>query len=496
MDFQLRDYQAADIENIRAALREVKSVLYVLPTGGGKTRVFSYMADSAFKRGNSSSIIVHRQELVIQSSIALAELGLAHRLVAPAKLIRAVLSMHIELFGRSFIQQSSLITVASVQTLARRLDLLAYIKLLIIDEAHHTAAGQWKVCFEHAREAKIIGVTATPLRLDGKGLGAFYQRLVVGLPMHELIARGFLCSPKIYAPRNAVNLEGLHSKFGDYVGGEVAARMDTPTIVGNAVTHYKQICPNVPAIAYCCSVEHAQHVADSFAGAGFRSRMIDGNTDGGVRRGAIKALGNGGLDVLTSCDIISEGTDIPLVGCGIMLRPTKSLTLWMQQAGRVLRPYPDNEIMRLPHMAALIQQGQHYAYILDHANNTATHGLPQQPREWKLEYDKIKRGRGNEIQVTTCPQCMHMHAPAMFCPECGYDYRKKDSAGRMPDEIAGTLEEIKVTTAWSGGTDISKAPIKQVLRYARTEDELREVAKARGFNPNWVKHILSARAKQ
>lgn len=493
MTFTLRDYQETGVDEIRVGFSSFRSQLYVLPTGGGKTRVFSYITEKASEKGNSVCIVVHRQELVTQASMSLAELGIRHRVIAPDAVVRQCMELHMQALGRSFIHQASNVMVASVQTLVRRLDILAMIRLLIVDEAHHATAGSWAKCIlAMAANAKILGVTATPVRRDGAGLRTHFENMIVGVSMKELIERGYLCIPKIYAPVSPPDFSSLDDKIGLEWEHEAEKIVDNRHIIGDAVMHYKQLCDGVPAIAYCHSVRHAEHVAAQFREAGYKFVAIDGNTDRYVRQNALRDLGRGDIHGVASCDIISEGTDVPLVGCGIMLRKTDSTGLYMQQAGRVLRTYPDNEVMRRPYMRCLINaDGKHQAFILDHVGNTMVHGMPQQHREWSLDAPRKKKKKKTMVPIKQCPKCFRIHEPAAVCPQCGFEYAVDAPPVALPKVKAGQLNEI--TAAWFEGRDIANVPLKEVLKKARTEEQVREIAKARGYKEGWVKNILRFR---
>lgn len=498
MTFSLRDYQEVGVGQIREAFQQIRNALYVLPTGGGKTRVFSYIAEAANSKGNPVCIVVHRQELVIQTSLSLAEIGVKHRIITSDAVIKQALSAHVEEFGRSFIDQKSRTIVASVQTLVRALAILKDVRLLIIDEAHHATAGSWDKCFKAATGARVLGVTATPIRMDGNGLGNHFQQMIVGVSMQELIDRGYLCTPKIYAPANQQDFSDTHTRFGDYVTSEIDKIMDKPMIIGDAVQHYKDLCDKVPAIAYCCSVRHAGHVAGQFSAAGYKSVSIDGTTDKMERRNAIRMLGRGEIHVLTACDIISEGTDIPLVGCGIMLRPTKSLGLFLQQAGRVLRPYPDNEVMQQPHMRKLVQGGKHFAYLLDHVGNTMVHGMPQMNREWDLNFVKKKNNK-TEVPIRQCPKCFFIHEPADICPACGFNYLMDAPPPALPKTADGVLTEITAEWFDNGGKDVATAPLKRLVAAAfksgDAETKLLEIEKIKGYKKGWAYHVMRSAKK-
>ncbi len=324
MKYALRDYQLRDVENIRAAFRQgFKAPLYSLPTAGGKTIVFCHIAEQAAAKGRRIYILVHRQELLKQASEKLSELNVPHGIIAP---------------GRTM--TGDLVQVASVDTLIRRLPIVPRPDIIIVDEGHHCIKGnKWgKVAGYH--NSFLLGVTATPCRTNGDGLGVHYQGyfdcIVPGPSIRDLIDEGWLSQPIIYAPPIGVDLSGVSIRAGDYAQNELEVRIDKAKITGDAVQHYLKICNGTPAIAFCVGIKHAENVAQQFNAAGVPSASIDGTMSDNVRSSRIADLGNGRLKVLTSCDIVSEGTDIPIVTTAILLRPTYSLCLFLQQCGRCL----------------------------------------------------------------------------------------------------------------------------------------------------------------
>ncbi len=485
MHISLRPYQQKAVDELRGSFAKgSRAVLFQLPTGGGKTFVFSYVADGATKLGRRSLILVHRKELLTQASMSLAKIGLRHTLIAQTKHVREAISLHVEEFSNTFVDLSAPVGIASVDTLVRRPGSIQAPDLIIPDEAHHVIPGnKWGKIVEQFPNARMLGVTATPVRTDGKGLGTvaggFFDDLVCGPSMRELIGLGFLLPPTVYAPKSALDLVGsindrvsgvgTNSK-GDYNEKELEARTNKPSITGDAVDHYRRICPKVPAIAFCVSIKHAQDVAAQFRAAGFDFRYIDGTMHDAERRSLIRALASGRIDGLTSCDIISEGTDIPVVGCGILLRATKSEGLYLQQVGRVLRPSP----------------GQERAYILDHVGNCFVHGLPDADREWTLEGRK-KRAKGKSdaeprVEVMQCPKCACAHGPLPACPECGHVY---EAVGRDLPQEEGELAEVTGEVA-----EALRRRRKIEERQARTFDDFVALGKARGYNnPEGWAHI-------
>ena len=370
----LRDYQKNIIDEIRQAYQKgYMSPLAQGPTGMGKTAVLAYMADGAIRKQQRTCILVHRQELIIQTALALSAAEVYHDICAPSEVVRAAQKAVIKQYGMSYYKYQSFVLIASIQTLVRRTHEYDSFDFILIDEAHHGVAGTWLKIIDAYPKAKILGVTATPERLDGKGLGiqcnGIYDTLILGPDIKSLIEQGYLSKIRVFAPPMQMDLEGVRTIAGDYAKGDLTLRVDKPTITGDAIKHYQRLCNNTPALAFCVSVEHAKNVAQQFIQAGYKSACIDGKMDDYSRRAAIEALGSGNLHVLTSCEIISEGTDIPIVGAAILLRPTKSLGLYLQQVGRAMRPYP----------------GKEYTIILDHVGNVDRHGLPDEYREWSLE---------------------------------------------------------------------------------------------------------------
>lgn len=456
---QLRPYQQHAVDQLRACYAAGKRApLFVLPTGGGKTVVFSHVAQNAVARGKRVCILVHRQELLMQSSRSLTGMGVPHGLIAP---------------GHNQTQHA--VQIASVQTLARRLGKRAYnFDLLIVDEAHHAAAGTWGKIIEAMPSARLLGVTATPIRTDGQGLSSVFDDMVLGPTMPELIDMGFLVRPVVFAPPTQLSLDGVRKRGGDYDQRQVAERMDKPTITGSAVEHYRKLCAGKPAVAFCASVEHARHVAEQFRSAGFRAQSVDGQMLDTERKRAIDGLGNGSLHVVTSCDIISEGTDIPIVSAAILLRPTQSTGLYIQQVGRALRP----------------ADGKDRAIILDHVGNVLRHGMPTEDRDWSLEgiERRTKAANDNNPTVKQCTKCYAVFEPAPACPQCGH---VEEIKARKIEETSGELTEITEAQA-----EAMKRERKREIGQARTLDALEEVAKRRGYKPGWARFILKSRQQK
>jgi superfamily II DNA or RNA helicase len=604
--FILRDYQKNFIKDIHSQFcAGYKAVCGQSPTGSGKTVIFSYIANGAINQGSKVVILVHRQELILQTSLALAKFQIPNAIIAPASVIKSSAQIQYRELGRNYIDLNSPCVVASVQTLGRRLDEFTnYFDFIITDECfvgdtliktkngykkikniksgdfvytfnekecffeykpvekrlkkplnenlirinniictenhlfftknnwkkakdltisdfllneyfnfvkiksitnvkknnedsvydltvadnhnyfangflvhncHHAVAGQWRNVTDRNPNAFLLGLTATPERLDGKGLGiesgGVYEKLVLGPSVKSLIERGYLSQPRVFAPPINFDDSALRTIAGDYDVKQMSEMLDQPQIIGDCVRHYSKICPNMPAIAFCSTIEHARHTAEQFCNAGFNFKCIDGTMSDFDRRDAIEGLGSGRYDGLTSCNIISEGTDIPVVGCAIFLRKTKSLSLYLQQAGRVLRPY----------------SGKEYSIILDHVRNVENHGFPEDERDWSLEGRRKQKRDEDEIFIRTCPQCYACYKSSLrACPVCGFGAENAIKSQREIEFIDAELVEIQ------------KAQKERERKEANAFNKLLELGKQRGYsNPYaWAKIVLNSRKRK
>lgn len=407
---KLRDYQLHAIEAVRESYRRGhRRPLLVSPTGSGKTLMFSYISAGMAQNGKRVLILAHRRELLRQISSALRSVGVRHSVMS----------------GGSRGIPVSNVVVASVFTLARRLEHFPAPDLIIGDEAHHfTPASTWGKCVNAFPKAHVLGVTATPERLDGKGLGRMFDDMVMGPTVAELTEQGYLTPAEVYAPSRP-DLKGMRTRMGDYVNADLETAMDKPSITGNAVHHYRKLADGKLAIAFCVSVKHAKDVAEEFRRAGYSSSHIDGGMDERERDKVLKDFEARKIQILTSCDLVSEGFDLPAVEVAILLRPTKSLSLYLQQVGRAVRP----------------SAGKTATIVLDHAGNTAVHGFIDEHREWGLTDDNTRKKREGEKPATvrSCPQCFAMHRPMPTCPKCGHVYKV---ASRRVQQVDGDLVQI------------------------------------------------------
>ena len=450
---ELRPYQIEAIAGIRAAFAQKhRAVLFVLPTGGGKSYTFCAITQGAVSKGNRVCILVHRAELLRQASASLASLGVRHGLIAA---------------GRSM-DLTMPVQVASVQTLARRLHKLPaeLFQLLVVDEAHHSNAGTWAQVLSHFARAKVLGVTATPCRCDGRGLGEWYSAMILGPTPQELTDAGHLAPARVLAPPG-MSLQGLRKRMGDYDMRQAGEMLQAGQAMGDCLSHYRQHLEGQTAIAFCCSVAHAEAVARLFNDHGVAAASIDGTMDAATREGLLADLGSGALKVLTSCALIGEGVDVPSVAGCILLRPTQSVALHLQMIGRCLRPSGDKQ-----------------AVVLDHVGNTLRLGHHLDEREWTLE--GLRKREGNRApSVKVCPSCFcAMPSGKPECPECGHRFAPER---RELEHVEGELRELE------------RQALQQERRreqaQARTMADLVAIGKRRGMRSPyaWAHKVMQAR---
>ncbi|MDE7098801.1 MAG: DEAD/DEAH box helicase [Ruminococcus sp.] len=429
----LRPYQIDLLEKARVEYRNgAKSPCIVLPCGGGKSVIVAEMAKSATAKGNRVLFLVHRRELVEQIKHTFEWWGV----------------------------DMNLCDVMMVQTASRHITQIKTPKLVITDENHHSKATTYRKIYDAFPEAKRIGVTATPIRLDGSGLSDVNDALVVGVSAKWLIEHKFLAPYDYYAPAIA-DLSGIKTSHGEFETNSMERILMKSAIYGDVVSHYKKLADSKQAICYCISVAHSKAVAEAFCNAGIKAIHIDGTMLKNERDSIISAFRDSGITILCNVDLISEGFDVPDCECAILLRPTKSLTLYIQQSMRCMR-YKDNK----------------RAIIIDHVGNYARFGLPDADREWSLQgRPKSEKSRTeNEVKVLQCPECFYTFEPSendeKICPCCNYVFPKKS---RNIEEKQDT--ELKKITSFS-------------LDFSTPDDcknihDLQAYAKKRGYKSGW-----------
>ena len=345
---------------------------------------------------------------------------------------------------------------------------------VVVDESHHAVSPTWARVLASQPFARVLGATATPLRLDGRGLREQFGVMVEGPSTVELIKDGWLAPFTVFEP-TAPDMSTAKIRAGDFSIEDQRKAMNH-VVIGGAVVEYQRICPGVPAVVFCVDIQHSMAVAERFRAAGVKAAHVDGETPAAERRALIAALGNGSINVICNCGLVSEGVDIPAIGAAIMLRPTASLALYLQQVGRALRPAP----------------GKHKALILDFAGNTARHGMPDQPREWSLDTKPTRQREKPEGQrLRRCPSCTALNRPsAHSCANCGADLRT--ARERREVEMVLRLAEQREVEA-----KVRNMSYGARLAWARGDEQrLLLVERACGYKRGWTWHRLRELAEQ
>lgn len=441
MTIQLRGSQPQFIQEIRSAFHGGhQSVMAVAPTGFGKTICFSYIASGAAKLNNTTYIGVHRRELIRQTVASLRSNGIQTGIISAGYPIT-----------------DCPIQVFSVQTLVRRLKVFRPPDLLVIDEAHHSVSNTWKQIIDWAPHSAKLGVTATPIRTDGRGFDGIFSKLVLGPQTSELIAQGWLAQPVLYAPEiPEVDLSDVSTVAGEYNRAELTLAMDKQVITGSAVEHYQRILSHrPPTVVFCVSVEHAKHVAAQFCANGIPAASIDGTMGDQERIDLINKLADRRICCLMSCSLVDEGFDLPNIGAVIDLAPSKSLGRQIQKLGRGLRSYP----------------GKTQCVILDHVENWRRHyeivreWFAGEPLLWTLEGRKKRTKDSKGANLVTCPKCFAVFPPVPRCPGCGSNLASENSAGiRKIKEKEGELVRIDTSAVLSFRQTSANGRKRQIIQ--------------------------------
>lgn len=472
----LRSYQERAVDGIRSCYRRrVRRVLLVMPCGSGKTVVFSKIAQGAAVKEKSVALIAHRKELITQCSDKLKKFGVEHGIIKAG-------------FEPDYAHG---IQVASVQTLQKRTDKIKP-DMLIADEAHHSQSAQWQGVIAAFPDALLLGVTASPIFGNGKTLNGYYDEIVMGPTVRELIQDGYLVDTKVYAPPPVCDLSNVGSTAGDYNKSDLDDAMRKRSITGDAIDHYRRLAAGLQAICYTVTIKHAQEVAEQFREAGFSFYAIDGTMGDDERDGLLRDFAMKKINGLVSCDLISEGTDIPNAQVAIKLRPTMSFGLDIQQNGRINRPvYADGFDLetREGRIAAIAASPKPFAIDLDHVNNIHHHGMPDDVIVWSLtEKPRKATEGGTSVPVTQCSQCyLAFRSASPACPGCGFVREIQD---RKPMYTAGELKEIQKADAAAE----KEAEERQRLADRREEgmaknfEDLLKIQENRGYKKGWAYH--------
>lgn len=461
--YQLRPYQQELVTKILNCWQlGQRRVLAQLPTAGGKTVIFAAIAAEFVARGERVLIVAHRCELLEQAR---------HKLTA-------VISTPIGMVKRGYkFEPEAPLQIGSIQTLVRRLDSLPPASLLVIDEAHHASATTYVEVLQKYPQAYILGVSATPLRTDGRGFQHLFDELISGPSVRQLINLGYLSKYKLFASAKSIDTRNVSVVGGEYNQRQLGEAANTQLLLGDLVSTWQRHASGKRTIVFGVDVLHSQAIASAYLAVGVPAAHIDGGTPALERAAILERFKQGEILVLSNCNLFTEGVDVPAVQVIQCAKPTRSLALWLQMLGRGLRVSP----------------GKEFTVILDHSENWLSLGMPCDERKWSLGAMSIEEDRWS----LKCPDCNHVFRPLerkplclrrtklvfeAVCPSCETVFEYERGVGGEPppprviekDESA-TLELIQAEP---------NAEILQELH------RLKQIQEKRGFRPGWIYYKL------
>ena len=434
----LRNYQQAAIQQLYAAWRNgSEKTLLQLPCGAGKTSIAAWLVKRLEREGRKTLFVSHRLELCSQAHGRFAEHGIDAGLVLPG-----------------FSPNGHKTIVASVQSLVRRE--MPNVDLLIIDECHRAISPVFtKIIKSHVGSGKrVLGLTATIERLDRKPLGRIFDKLVSPVTIDELVAKKYLVPLRYYAAAEKGLTDGVKKVAGDYAANTMFAKMDKKYLYDNVVERYKKFSGG-KALVFCCNVAHSQITAKAFTSAGISAQHLDGETPTQERIKIVREFRQGRFDVLTNCNLFTEGFDLPDIHAVILNRATASKCLYTQMVGRAMRPSP----------------GKEHGVIIDMGNNVVAHGFVEDLQEHDI-FKEPREGDG-VAPMKDCPRCGAMvYAGARACKYCGFVF----PIGEMELKEAEFVE-------------VRRKPLPTHLRKRwgdMDRQELEEVAALKSYKKKWV----------
>jgi superfamily II DNA or RNA helicase len=434
---QLRHYQQDVVDKAYEAWQRVNDILIQMATGAGKTVTFCHIISN---HNGYAVAIAHRSELVSQMSLTLAKFGIRHRVIASKDTCRTISALHMVEIGKDYTNPNARIVVASVDTLVNLNPddpMFKQTTLVVTDEAHHMLReNKWGRARSMFPNAKGLGVSATPLRGDRKGLGrhadGLIDEMIIGVPMRWLIDNGNLCDYRIFAPPCDVNVSNvaISDTTGDFNLAQLRKEIHkSRTLVGDIVSHYKRLAMGKLGLTFVVDIEEATRVAKEYRDNGVPAEVISGKTPALLRSSIMKRFRNREILQIVSVEVLTEGTDVPAVEVVSMARHTASWALFMQIFGRGLRPL----------------EGKDYLIVIDHVSNVIRHGLPDAYREFTLDRGE-KRSRGKPNDVIPVRACLNVTCLAVYerihkaCPFCGHVPIPTDRSS--PEAVDGDLTEL------------------------------------------------------
>lgn len=456
----LRDYQQQQVDDVREQFASGhRRVLLQSPTGSGKTVVFSHIARTSAQIRKKVLILAHRIELLEQCGDKLYCNYVDFGYLSPK-------------YSRNM---GALVQVGSIDTVIGRMRKMNfYPDLIIIDEAHRSAAATYQAIINYYEKAYVLGVTATPIRTDGRPLGDTYERLILGPTVQWLIDSGYLIKPTYIRDGSSADYSGAKlGKDGDISRKDRASKTNDARITGDAIIEYETYSPGAPAVAFCEDINHSKDVAAQFQKAGWNFIHIDGKSKG--RKKLLSAVESGKYHGFTCVDLATEGLDMPILQTMIGLRKTLSLGLWFQMVGRIMRT----------------ADGKQFAWVLDHTGNYNMHGATHWEVDWTLEGEEktpgTKRGSGTHVRTKQCSHCDTMNPKnAVVCINCQNIFFSNSG---LPE----ANESVRLQPVTEEEDMMLRLHRAQEITNAQTLEELEAIGKARGYWPGWALNKWNSR---
>jgi DNA repair protein RadD len=455
---ELRPYQIDIVAKFHACLSVGRRrIILVAPTGSGKTIIGADIIRSFVRTTKSVMVLAHRREIITHTSAKLHAAGISHGIIQAGFRSRPL----------------ELVQVASIQTLWTRAMHtgsmhLPPVDLLAIDECHHCPARTYRKIIDAYPNAILLGLTATPCRGDGRGLGSIFETLIECPQVPELIDQGYLVPTRVYAPVDP-DLRGVRTQAGDYVESQLAARMDRPQLVGDVISHWHRYGERRKTVAFACSVGHSIHIRDEFIKSGVRAEHIYGTTPKPERDASLARLASGEIELISNCMVLTEGWDMPEVGCCILARPTRKMGLFRQMIGRVLRPAGDKPD----------------AIVLDHSGAVFRHGFVEDRVEWTLDPDRRaespqhqQRCEEHGSRLLECTNCGAIRVAGEACSHCGFLPQRPPRAIEFADGALGLVD----------GQRRVNGKIYDDVERARWHAMLIWIGQERDYKAGWAAH--------
>lgn len=441
MTYELFDYQTKLVNQARQALAAgKKSILLVSPAGSGKSVIIADIVRLTTKNKKRVMFTVHRQELIRQI---------------------------IQDFNRNDVDMNY-VTIMTVGKIANRLTKLPKPDLIITDETHHSRASTYRKIYDYYNNVPRLGFTATPWRMNGVGFDDIYDEMIEGLSVAELIAKGNLAPYKYYSVKLLDESKLAKSSTGDYTNKSIDNAIGK-TIFGDVVNTWKDKAFDQQTIIYAHDIEYSKQVVQAFNEAGINALHCDSKTPQGKRDKIMNDFKSGDLKVLSNVDLISEGFNVPDCSCVIMLRPTQSLVLFIQQSMRCMRFKPNK-----------------VATIIDHVGNYTRFGMPDTKQEWSLQGWKKagkKRVKSDAIGIWECLECHAMNNTGLtHCEVCGWERPNQDNNMDVDEHVE--IEQVGGLNMTTDYTMIKYAKMKP--EQATNKHDLAMIAKARGYKSGWA----------